>query len=56
MIAAWTYSRVSSKWTLVATIVVSFLGLIGALLPAHILAWPPLLIAVIAMLIVGTTG
>ena len=55
-IAAWTYSKVSSKWTLVGTIVVSFAGLIGALSPAHILAWPPLLIAVIAMLIVGTNG
>jgi len=55
-IAAWTYSRVSSKWTLVGTIVVTFAGLIGALLPAHILSWPPLLIAVIAMLIVGTNG
>ncbi|HEU0309810.1 MAG TPA: MFS transporter, partial [Sphingomicrobium sp.] len=37
IIAAWTYSKVSSKWTLVGTILVSFLGLIGALLPAHIL-------------------
>lgn len=55
-IAAWTYSRVSSKWTLVGTIAVSFAGLIGALLPANILAWPPLLIAIIAMLIVGTNG
>ena len=55
-IAAWTYSRVSSKWTLVGTIAVSFVGLIGALLPAHILASPPILIAVIAMLIVGTNG
>lgn len=55
-IAAWTYSKVSSKWTLVGTIAVSLAGLIGALLPAHVLAWPPLLIAVIAMLIIGTNG
>jgi MFS transporter, putative metabolite:H+ symporter len=55
-IAAWTYSRVSSKWTLVGTILVSFAGLVGALLPAHILSWPPVLIAVIAMLIIGTNG
>jgi putative MFS transporter len=55
-VAAWTYSRVSSKWTLVGTIVVSLLGLIGALLPAHILSWSPLLIAVITMLIIGTNG
>lgn len=56
MLAAWAYSRLSSKWTLVGTIVVSFAGLLGALLPAHILSWPPLLITVIAMLIVGTNG
>jgi len=56
VLAAWTYNRVSSKWTLVGTIVVSLAGLIGALLPAQILTWPPLLIAVIAMLIVGTNG
>ena len=55
-IAAWTYSRVSSKWTLVGTVLVTFAGLIGALLPAPILSWEPLLIAVIAMLIVGTNG
>jgi len=55
-IAAWTYSRVSSKWTLVGTILVSLAGLVGALLPAHVLSQPPVLIAVIAMLIVGTNG
>lgn len=55
-VAAWTYSRLSSKWTLVGTIMLSLAGLVGALLPAHILAWPPLLIAVIAMLIIGTNG
>ena len=55
-LAAWAYSRVSSKWTLVATILITLAGLIGALLPAPVLAWPPLLIAVIAMLIVGTNG
>jgi putative MFS transporter len=56
MLAAWSYSRWSSKWTLVGTILVSLAGLVGALLPAHILSWPPLLITVIAMLIVGTNG
>ena len=56
MIAAWTYSRVSSKWTLVGTIVLTLAGLAGALLPAQLLSWPPLLIAVIASLIVGTNG
>lgn len=56
MLAAWLYSRWSSKWTLVGTVVLTFAGLVGALLPASVLSWPPLLIAVIAMLIVGTNG
>lgn len=55
-LAAWLYSRVSSKWTLVGTVVATIAGLIGALLPPHLLSSPPLLIAVIAMLIVGTNG
>lgn len=56
MLAAWAYSRLSSKWTLVATVLVTLAGLAGALLPASVLSWPPLLVAVIAMLIVGTNG
>lgn len=56
MVAAWSYSRLSSKWTLVATILLTLAGLVGALLPAPILSWPPLLIAVIAMLIMGSNG
>jgi MFS transporter, putative metabolite:H+ symporter len=56
MAAAWSYSRLSSKWTLVATILLTLAGLVGALLPAPILSWPPLLVAVIAMLIVGSNG
>lgn len=56
MAAAWLYSRWSSKWTLVSTILLSGAGLVGALLPPALLSWPPLLIAVIAMLIVGTNG
>ena len=56
MLAAWLYSRWSSKWTLVATIVLTLGGLIGALLPPALLAWDPLLLVVIAMLIVGTNG
>lgn len=55
-VAAWLYSRVSSKWTLVGTGVISFAGLVGALLPASSLASPPILVAVIATLIVGTNG
>lgn len=56
MLAAWFYSRLSSKWTLVGTIVLTVAGLAGALLPAALLAWPPLLVAVITMLIVGSNG
>jgi MFS transporter, putative metabolite:H+ symporter len=56
MLAAWFYSRWSSKWSLVGTILLTLGGLAGALLPASLLSWPPLLIAVIAMLIAGTNG
>ncbi|MEO7635289.1 MAG: MFS transporter [Sphingomicrobium sp.] len=55
-LAAWLYSRVSSKWTLVGTVLITAVGLIGAMLPFELLAWRPLLIAVIATLIVGTNG
>ncbi|UUL83824.1 MFS transporter [Sphingomonas qomolangmaensis] len=56
MIAAWLYSRWSSKWTLIGTVLLTLTGLAGALLPAATLAWPPLLVAVIALLVVGTNG
>ena len=56
MLAALSYSLVSSKWTLVGMIAMTFAGLVGALLPASILSWPPLLVAVIALLIVGSNG
>jgi len=56
VVAAWSYSRWSSKGTLVATILLTLAGLIGALLPPSALAFQPLLIGVIAMLIVGTNG
>lgn len=55
-LAAWLYSRWSSKWTLVGTTAITFAGLVGALLPAPLLGWPPLLVTVIALLIVGTNG
>lgn len=55
-LAAFTYSTLSSRWTLVATIMLTLAGLFGALLPSALLQWEPLLIAVIAMLIVGTNG
>jgi len=38
------------------TILLTLAGLAGALLPAPTLAWPPLLVAVIALLVVGTNG
>jgi putative MFS transporter len=55
-IAAFCYARLSSKWTLVATILVTLLGLAGALLPTNLLVFEPLLVTVIALLIVGTNG
>jgi putative MFS transporter len=55
-LAAWLYSRWSSKWTLVGTALLTLAGLVGALLPAPMLGWPPLLVTVIALLIVGTNG
>ena len=55
-LAAWTYSRWSSKWTLVGTVLLTMLGMVGALLPGELLAWPPVLVAVVAVLIVGTNG
>ncbi len=56
MIAAWLYSRWSSKGTLIVTVLLTLAGLFGALLPARILSQPPVLIAVIALLVVGTNG
>lgn len=56
MLAAFTYAKLSSKWTLIAAIVLTLAGLLGALLPTDLLQWEPLLITVIAMLIVGTNG
>jgi putative MFS transporter len=56
MLAAWFYSHFSSKWTLVGTILLTFAGLAGALLPAATLGWTPLLIGVIAILMVGANG
>lgn len=56
MLAAWFYSRWSSKWTLVGTMLLTLAGLAGALLPAASLASPAVVVAVIALLIVGTNG
>lgn len=56
VVAAWLYSRWSSKWTLVGTVVLTLAGLAGALLPSPVLAQEPVLVTVIALLIVGTNG
>jgi putative MFS transporter len=56
MAAAWLYARWSSKWTLVGTILLTLLGLAGALLPVRILASDLVIVTVIAALIVGTNG
>lgn len=56
LLAAFFYARHSSKWTLVGTVSLTLIGLIGALLPAELLSWEPILVSVIAILIVGTNG
>jgi putative MFS transporter len=56
LLAAFFYARRSSKWTLVGTVGLTVIGLVGALLPPAVLSWEPLLVAVIAVLIVGTNG
>ncbi|HEY0413069.1 MAG TPA: MFS transporter [Allosphingosinicella sp.] len=56
MLAAWLYSRWSSKWTLVATIVLTLAGLLGALLPVAVLRSDVVVVTVIALLIVGSNG
>lgn len=55
-LAAWCYSRFSGKWTLVGTVMLTLVGLVGAALPTDLLVWRPLLIAVVTILIVGTNG
>lgn len=56
MIAAWIYARLSSKWTLVGTIVLTLAGLVGALLPGSVLRSEAIVVGVIALLIVGSNG
>ena len=56
VLAALLYSRWSTKWTLVGTILMTLVGLVGALLPPDLLRWEPLLILIIALLIIGTNG
>ncbi|WP_226372681.1 MFS transporter [Allosphingosinicella flava] len=54
--AAWLYSRWSSKWTLVGTIILTLAGLGGALLLDSTLSSRFVMILVIAVLIVGVNG
>lgn len=54
VLAAWSYSCWSSKWTLVGAIFLTFAGLTCLLLPSSILGSPPLAVAVIGTIIVGT--
>jgi putative MFS transporter len=56
LLAAFFYARHSSKWTLVGTVSLTLIGLLGALLPAELLSREPVLVSVIAILIVGTNG
>src|SRR3954469_11703541 len=56
MLAAWAYARLSSKWTLVATILLTLAGLVGALLPGSLLRSEIVIIGIIALLIVGSNG
>lgn len=56
MLAALLYSRWSSKWTLVGTILITLAGLAGALLLDSRFSSDLVVIAVIATLIVGTNG
>lgn len=56
MLAALLYSRWSSKWTLVGTIVLTLAGLGGALILNTTYTSNLVVVAVIATLIVGTNG
>jgi putative MFS transporter len=56
LLAAWAYARWSSKWTLVGTILLTAAGLAGALLPGAVLRADAAIVAVIALLIVGSNG
>ena len=54
MLAAWSYSRWSSKWTLVGAMLMTSAGLICLLLPPTILGLPEVAVAITATIIVGT--
>jgi MFS transporter, putative metabolite:H+ symporter len=55
-VAAWLYSRWSSKWTLVGSILLTSIGLGGTLLVDEISSDPILVIAVVALLIIGSNA
>lgn len=55
-LAAWLYSRWSSKWTLVGTILLTLAGLAGAILLDSTTSSQIVMILVIAVLIVGANG
>ncbi|HEX2794808.1 MAG TPA: MFS transporter [Croceicoccus sp.] len=55
-VAALLYSRWSSKGTLVLSIGLMLMGLLGALLPAATLASPLVVTGVITLLVVGSNG
>jgi putative MFS transporter len=54
--AAWFYSRWSSKWTLVGSILLTSLALAGTLLIDEISSDPIIVIAVVALLIIGSNA
>lgn len=56
VLAAYFYARHSSKWTLAACVMLTVAGLIGALALPSLVDSEPLLVAIIAVLIIGTNG
>ena len=55
-VAAWLYSRWSSKWTLVGSILLTSVALAGTLLVDEISSDPVIVIAVVALLIIGSNA
>ncbi len=54
--AAWFYSRWSSKWTLVGSILLTSVALAGTLLVDEISSDPVIVITVVALLIIGSNA
>lgn len=55
-VAAWLYSRWSSKWTLVGSILLTSVALAGTLLVDRISSDPAVVIGVVALLIIGSNA